>query len=124
MASLAGQRRRAGVVFSGDLHATGHALIRSSGEASLDANPVHAILTGPLGTGRGWPSRARGTPPLTATGLTVEAIASVREKNGFAIFDIERDAVTVRLFEWRRGEPEAAIDRLTPYHEHTIQRRA
>ena len=124
LASLAGQRRRAGVVFSGDLHATGHALIRSSGEASLDANPVHAILTGPLGTGRGWPSRARGTPPLTATGLTVEAIASVREKNGFAIFDIERDAVTVRLFEWRRGEPETAIDRLTPYHEHTIQRRA
>ena len=123
LASLAAQRRRAGVVLSGDLHATGHALIQSSGELSLDANPVHAILTGPLGTGRGWPSRARGTPPLTATGLGVEAIAPVQEKNGFALFDIERDAVTARLFAWRRGEPEAAIDQLEPYHVHTIKRR-
>lgn len=123
LATLAAQRRRAGVVLSGDLHATGHALIHASGDASYDANPVHAILTGPLGTGRGWPSRARGTPPLTATGLTVEAVAPVREKNGFALFDIERDAVTMRLFEWRRGEPEEAIDQLAPYHTHTIQRR-
>ena len=60
---------------------------------------------------------------MTPTGLEVEDIAAVREKNGFALFDIEPDAVTVRLFEWRRGEAEAAIDSLEPYHTVTIPRR-
>ena len=83
---------------------------------------MHAILTGPLGTGRGWPSRGRGTPPVTPHGLEVEDVAAVREKNGFALFDIDPDAVTVRLFEWRRGEPETAIDALQPYHTVTIPR--
>lgn len=124
LAALSSQRERAGVVLSGDLHATGHVRIRESAELNLEANPVHAILTGPLGTGRGWPSRARGTPPLTPHGLVLEDIAAVREKNGFALFDIAPDAVTVRLFEWRRGEPEDAIDTLAPYHTHTIPRRA
>ncbi len=124
LAALSGQRERAGVVLSGDLHATGHVRIRESAELNLETNPVHAILTGPLGTGRGWPSRARGTPPLTPHGVVHEDIAAVREKNGFALFDIAPDAVTVRLFEWRRGEPEHAIDTLEPYHTHTIPRRA
>ena len=124
LAALSGQRERAGVVLSGDLHATGHVRIRESAELDLETNPVHAILTGPLGTGRGWPSRARGTPPLTPHGLALEDVAPVREKNGFALFDIAPDAVTVRLFEWRRGEPEEAIDTLAPYHTHTIPRRA
>lgn len=124
LAALSGQRERAGVVLSGDLHATGHVRIRESAELNLEANPVHAILTGPLGTGRGWPSRARGTLPLTPHGLGLEDIAAAREKNGFALFDIAPDAVTVRLFEWRRGEPEEAIDTLAPYHTHTIPRRA
>ena len=122
LASLAGQRERAGIVLSGDLHATGHARILRSHELDLATNPVHAVLTGPLGTGRGWPSRGRGTPPVTATGLEVEDAAAVREKNGFTLLDITSDAVTVRLFEWRRGEPEAAIDTLEPYHATTIPR--
>ena len=121
LASLAAQQERAGIVLSGDLHATGHVRIRRS--ADLDfRNPVHAILTGPLGTGVGWPSRARGTPPLIATGLEVDELAGVREKNGFTLLDIDAGSVTVRLFEWRRDEPEAAIDTLEPYHTHTIRR--
>lgn len=123
-AALSAQKRRAAIVLSGDLHATGHARIHRSGELALDANPVHAILTGPLGTGRGWPSRARGTPPVPATGLQMEPIAAVREKNGFALFDIEREAVTVRLFQWRRGQPEEAIDSLQPYHTYAVRRPA
>ena len=75
-----------------------------------------------LGTGLGWPSRARGTPPLIATGLEVDELADVREKNGFTLLDIDAGSVTVRLFEWRRGEPENAIDTLEPYHTHTIRR--
>ena len=121
LASLAGQQERAGVVLSGDLHATGHVRIRRSADLAF-ANPVHAILTGPLGTGLGWPSRARGTPPLIATGLEVDELAGVREKNGFTLLDIDTGSVTVRLFEWRRDEPEAAIDTLEPYHTHTIRR--
>ena len=123
LGALAGQAERAGIVLSGDLHATGHVRIARSADLDLGASPVHAILTGPLGTGRGWPSRGRGTPPVTPHGLEAEDIAAVREKNGFALFDIEPDAVTVRLFEWRRGEPEAAIDSLEPYHTTTIPRR-
>ena len=121
LAALGGQTKRAGVVLSGDLHATGHIRIRGSQDLALP-NPVHAILTGPLGTGVGWPSRARGTPPLIATGMEAEDVASVREKNGFALLDIDPGSVTVRLFEWRRGEPEDAIDTLEPYHVHTIRR--
>ena len=122
LGALSGQRERAGIVLSGDLHATGHVRIARSHELDLRASPVHAILTGPLGTGRGWPSRGRGTPPVTPHGLEVEDVAAVREKNGFALFDIDPDAVTVRLFEWRRGEPETAIDALQPYHTVTIPR--
>ena len=124
LAALAGQSERPGIVLSGDLHATGHVRIARSADLDLGANPVHAILTGPLGTGRGWPSRGRGTPPVTPHGLEVEDVAPVREKNGFALFDIDPEAVTVRLFEWRRGEPEDAIDTLAPYHTVTIPRGA
>ena len=124
LAALSGQSERAGLVLSGDMHATGHVRIMRSADLDLGASPVHAILTGPLGTGRGWPSRGRGTPPLTPHGIEIEDLASVREKNGFALFDIEPDAVTVRLFQWRRGEPEDAIDTLAPYHTHTIARRS
>ena len=59
---------------------------------------------------------------MIATGLEVQEVAQVQEKNGFALFDIDPQQVTVRLFEWRRGEPEVEIDRLMPYHTHVIQR--
>ncbi len=51
---------------------------------------------------------------MVATGLEVEEASPVREKNGFALFDIDPEAATVRLFEWRRGEPEEEIDRGMP----------
>ena len=122
LAALAAQNHRAGIVISGDLHATGHVKVAQSADLDLGANPVHAILAGPLGTGRGWPSASRGTVPLIATGLEVDEVAPVREKNGFALFDIDPEEVTVRLFEWRRGEAEDEIDRLMPYHTHVIRR--
>lgn len=122
LAAMAAQKERAGIVISGDLHATGHVKIAKSADLDLAQNPVHAILAGPLGTGRGWPSAARGTPPLIASGLEVEEVAPVQEKNGFALFDINPVEATVRLFQWRRGEPESAIDTLAPYHTHTIHR--
>ena len=70
--SLSSQSKRAPIVLSGDLHAIGHASIERSGDLDLTANPVHAVLTGPVGTERGWPSAVRGSAPMAATGLVHE----------------------------------------------------
>jgi len=116
------QSRRTGIVLSGDLHAIGHSVLERSGSLDLSANPVHAVLTGPLGTLTGWPSAARGTPPLAATGVEQDVLGETFEKNGFALFDATPSEVTVRLFAWKTGEPESAIDDLEPYHTAVIRR--
>lgn len=120
--SLTSQSQRAGIVLSGDLHAIGHSVLERSGSLDLSANPVHAVLTGPLGTLTGWPSAARGTPPLAATGVEHDVRGETFEKNGFALFDATPSEVTVRLFAWKTGEPESAIDDLEPYHTAVIRR--
>ncbi len=119
--SLSSQSR-APIVLSGDLHAIGHATLERSGDLDLSTNPIHAVLTGPVGTRRGWPSAARGTPPLAATGLVHNTHAEVMEKNGFTLLDITPGEVTLRLFAWKSGEPVAAIDTLEPYHTFSIRR--
>lgn len=120
---LHSQRNRSAIVLSGDLHATGHARIVASGELNLATNPVHTIITGPLGTGNGWPSRARGTPPVAATDVTLEDDAPITERNGFTLLDVTREEVRVRLFAWRRDTDRVAdIDQLAPYHDFTIRR--
>lgn len=122
LASLGAQRNRPAVVLSGDLHAIGHSTIERSRELDLTSNPVHAVLTGTLGTRNGWPSDYRGTPPLPAIGLRHEGQGAVMEKNGFTLLEIERDAITVSLFAWKTGEPVVDIDSLAPYHTYTIAR--
>ena len=118
---LTSQKHRNGIVLSGDLHAIGHASLERSGDLNLSKNPVHSILTGTLGTGEdGWPSDARGTPPLPATGLFHKTRGDVLEKNGFTLLDITPSDVTVRLFAWKSGESLNAIDSLEPYHTYTI----
>ena len=83
---------------------------------------MHAIRTGTLGTQNGWPSDARGTPPLPAIGLTHRPRGTVFEKNGFTVIDVTPGEVSVRLFAWKTGEPPADIDTLAPYHHYTIGR--
>jgi hypothetical protein len=122
LTSLGDQPRRPGVVLSGDLHAIGHSTIQRSRDLDLADNPVHAVLTGTLGTRNGWPSDYRGTPPLPAIGLRHEGYGDVMEKNGFTVLDIEPDAVSIRLFAWKTGEPVGDIDNLAPYHAYTISR--
>lgn len=117
---LTSQKKRHGIALSGDLHAIGHASIERSGDLDLSKNPVHSVLTGTLGTRNGWPSDYRGTPPLPAIGLQHEARGEVFEKNGFTLLDITPGDVTVRLFSWKTGEQESAIDTLEPYHTYTI----
>lgn len=120
--SLTSQSQRAGIVLSGDLHAIGHSVLEGSGDLDLSSNPAHAVLTGPLGTLGGWPSAARGTPPLAASGVVHDVRGETFEKNGFALFDVTPSEVTVRLFAWKTGEPESAIDDLEPYHTAVIRR--
>jgi hypothetical protein len=119
---LSAQSKRPAVVLSGDLHAIGHSTIHRSRELDLSGNPVHAVLTGTPGTRNGWPSDARGTPPLPAIGLSHEGHGAVQEKNGFTVLDVEPDSITIRLFAWKTGEPEERIDDLAPYHSYRIAR--
>ena len=123
LSAMAAQEKRSGIILSGDLHATGHSQIVRSGKVDLGSNPVNSIITGPLGTGSAWPSRARGTPPMVASDLKLENPAPVSERNGFTLLDVTEESVRVRLFAWRRElDMLEAIDTLDPYHDVEIRR--
>ena len=117
------QNSRPGIIVSGDLHATGHAVITKSYGLDLKANPVHSILSGPIGTGTGWPSAARGTQPKPPMGIELTELAEIREKNGFAIIDVFKEQLEISLFQWRKNQNEKEIDSLEPYHRYTIARK-
>jgi hypothetical protein len=113
---------RPAVMVSGDLHAVGSGIIRASGEENLAANPIHAILSGPVGTSRlGWPSSARGLAPTAASRINMDGAAPV-EKNGFTLLDVDRHRITVRQFAWREPDPVAAIASLQPFETFQIRR--
>jgi len=59
---------------------------------------------------------------LPAISTAHEGYGEVFEKNGFTVLDVTTDSITVRLFAWKTGEPESAIDSLAPYHSYTIKR--
>ena len=121
--SMSAQKRRPGLVLSGDLHATGHSQIVESGDLSFASNPINSIITGPLGTGSGWPSRARGTPPMVAGDIGLDSPAPITERNGFTLLDITPGNIRVRLFAWRRENSTLDdIDSLEPYHDANIKR--
>ena len=123
LSAMAAQAKRPGIILSGDLHATGHSQIVRSGKVDLRSNPVNSIITGPLGTGSAWPSRARGTPPMVASDLKLANPAPVSERNGFTLLDVTEESVRVRLFAWRRElDMLEAIDTLDPYHDVEIRR--
>ena len=52
----------------------------------------------------------------------MDSPAEVREKNGFTLVDMTEREITVRLFQWRRDQPERDIDTLEPYHTYTVER--
>ena len=106
---------------SGDLHALAHGVMARNGAQDLRRNPVHTVLTGPISTGpRGWPSAARGTPPLVATGLEIKETLAPLEQNGFTVIDFTPSRIEARMFRWKLGQDESAIDALEPFHRFTI----
>ena len=110
---------------SGDLHALAHGRIERNSAQDLRQNPVHSVLTGPISTGpRGWPSAARGTPPLVASTLEVAESLKPLEWNGFTLIDFTRDQAEFRMYRWRIGRPEGELDSLQPFHKLTLKRPA
>ena len=123
--ALSAQRGRAAISISGDMHASAATRITRSGELDLSANPIEAILSGPVGTGAaGFPSTARGNLPFHPAKLTATDRNSFEERNGFTLFDIHHDRIDVRQFRWRAPEPVAAIATLQPASSFTIPRPA
>jgi len=103
VAALAGQRRRAALSVSGDLHALGVLRMERSGGLDLSANPVHSVLSGPVGTGVvGWPSRARGVVARVPEALAGESLLPLEERNGFTTLELDRSAA--RVVTWRCPE--------------------
>lgn len=118
----ASSMKRIPLFVSGDLHALAHGRIVSNGKQDLRANPVHSVLTGPVSTGpMGWPSSARGTPPLVASGVDVVEDLAPLEWNGFTIADFTRDGVDFQMYRWKMGQPESELDDVKPFHRFRIQ---
>jgi hypothetical protein len=115
---------RVPLFLSGDLHALAHGAIERNGSMDLRRNPVNTVLTGPLSTGPiGWPSAARGTPPLIATGVDVRETLAPLEHNGFTLIDFDQEKIAFRMYRWKTGRPEAEIDTLEPFHQFTLTRK-
>ncbi|MBV1686997.1 hypothetical protein KRR38_04735 [Novosphingobium sp. G106] len=124
-AALTAQKQRAAITISGDFHASGATRITRSDQLDLSANPINAILAGPISTvGSGFPSEARGAFPFTPAKLKATEINKLEERNGFTLFDVYPERIEVRQFRWRPPEPVAAIASLKPYSTFTIQRPA
>jgi hypothetical protein len=106
----------------GDMHSIAEGVVSRSGEHDFSRNPVVAALTGPLGTGTGWPSRARGTVAQPALGLAMREEQKCLEENGFSIVDVEPEQLTIRYFRWLPERGEEAIDTLEPFRTSVFER--
>ena len=114
---------RVPLFLSGDLHALAHGAIERNGRMDLRRNPVHSVLTGPVSTGRlGYPSAARGTPPMVPTGLEVKETLAPLENNGFTLVDFTPEKIAFRMYQWKVGRPDSEIDSLQPFHQFTLAR--
>ena len=116
-------RSRIPLFISGDLHSLAEERIFRTGPIDLRANPVVAVLPGPLGTSdMGWPSAFRGVKAMPPVGLEVEQGLAPIEENGFTLADFTPDAVTLCFFRWNAKQPVAAIDTLEPFRVTTLKR--
>jgi hypothetical protein len=105
------------LIISGDLHAIGEGRIHRSGSLDFQANPVVAVLAGPISTGDLlWPSAFRGIGPAPATHIDMREDLAPIEENGFTIADFTRDSITLQYFRWNAPRDDvAAIDTLAPF---------
>jgi hypothetical protein len=121
LAASSAMRERIPLFISGDLHAVGETRIAATSGIDLTGNPVVSVLSGPLGTGVGWPSASRGTRAMTPGGLVVDELLPTIEENGFLIVDLTPQNITIRFFKWRHDSVEM-IDSLEPFRTTRLQR--
>ena len=70
--------------------------LAASGSLALNRNPVHSVLSGPVGVGDlGWPSRARGVDARIPEELSAESLLALEERNGFTLLDFDRRSVRI-----------------------------
>jgi hypothetical protein len=118
MEAMTSMKGRAPLVISGDMHAIALGRLLRSGNLDLKANPITAILSGPIGTRPGgWPSGRRGTGALPPVHLDMVEDVKPIEQHGFTLVDFTPDKMVVRLFKWDvNAQPVEAIDTLEPFH--------
>ncbi len=121
LSSLAGQDERIPLIISGDLHAIGSGMITRSDGLNF-AKPIHTLLAGPVGTGTGWPSSARGIGSTVPVNMDVEERVHPMEKNGFSILDIDKDSIQVQQFAWLPEQGLDAIDSLQAFSNFRLNR--
>jgi len=124
VASMTAMKGRIPLTVSGDLHAVGIGKILRAGGLDVGANPVTAVLAGPIGTSPiGWPSAFRGVAPTPPAYLDVQEEIKPIEQHGFTLADFLADRIVLRFFKWNRAtdSPEA-IDSLQPFHTTEVGR--
>ncbi len=122
--AIASQKRRAGLVVQGDMHATAAGKFTRSADLRLE-QPVHTILAGTLGTGDiGFPSAYRRVESSPSLLLEMDQALKPTEKNGFTLIDITPDKMTFSIFMWRPPQPVEEIDTMKPALVYEVPRKA
>jgi hypothetical protein len=118
MEAISSMHGRVPLIMSGDLHAVGIGRMLRSGALEMHANPINAVLTGPIGTGpAGWPSAFRGIGPKPPAHLDMDETVKPIEQHGFTIADFMPDKIVLRMFKWDvKTQTVEAIDTLEPFH--------
>jgi len=126
MESIAAVRERVPLVMSGDLHAVAVGHMMRSGKLDFSANPINAVLTGPISTRpSGWPSARRGTGALPPAHLDTDEDVKPIEQHGFTIADFAPDKIVLRMFKWDvKMQSVEEIDNLGPFHTAVLTRAA
>jgi phosphodiesterase/alkaline phosphatase D-like protein len=118
MEAMSNMKGRIPLIISGDMHAVAIGRMLRSGSLDLRANPITAVLSGPIGTRpSGWPSAARGTGALPPVHLDMDEQVKPIEQHGFTIVDFTPDKMVLRHFKWDvKTQPVEAVDTLEPFH--------
>jgi hypothetical protein len=118
MEAMTTMKGRVPLVISGDMHAVAMGRMLRSGTLDLKANPIHAVLSGPIGTSPfGWPSARRGTGALPPVHLDMDEQVKPIEQHGFTIVDFAPNKMVLRQFKWDvKTQAVEAIDTLEPFH--------
>ncbi len=116
--AMSKMKGRVPLVVSGDLHACALGHIKRTGDIDLSANPVFAVLVGPIGTrDSGWPSGVRKILPQPSLHLQMEELVKPIEQHGFTIADFTPTSITLRMFKWdKKTQSINDIDSLEPFH--------